>query len=67
MSFEIHVRGVNSSAESAAVTTAYTNFVAALKAAISHKVDCGGSMLDGKRLPAGDESNPHTTRPGEQW
>ena len=66
MPYEIHVKGASSPAENAAIVTAFNNFITALRAAVSHKIDSGGTVIDGKKYST-DEAAPHGGRFGEQW
>jgi hypothetical protein len=54
MPSQIHVRTASTIGEDAAILTAFTTFLAAVKAATTHKVDAGGTMIAG--IPrTGDE------------
>ena len=67
MPYFIQVRSPYTSvAEDAAVKTAFDTLITALKAASTHKVDAGGTVI-GLKVPSADEAtNPHLPH-GTTW
>jgi hypothetical protein len=58
MPSEIHMRTKSTIGEDAAILTAFNTFLAAVKAATTHKVDAGGTVI-GNAKQSGDEANPY--------
>ena len=68
MPSELHIRTPHSStAEDAAILTAFNTFLTAVRAATTHHVDCGGSMIAGSPVTGDEKTHPHDPGPGGTW
>jgi hypothetical protein len=66
MAYLIQAKGASTTAENAAVVTAFNNLITALHAACGHKVDAAGTFIGATRYTA-DETSPHGVKQGDQW